>query len=192
MTDAHKFANQLLLERNTLGLNQQEVADAISISQQAVARWETGASYPRMGVLNRLCTFFEHKYLEIGNESQLRVSSSHIPNVHLNQNSLSHWLRYARKRKNLRQEDVAGKLGILRSTVAHWETGRTKPSEEALADFENLVELTYEGDIQSGNSSLKLLTNSDIDAILICSRLQKTSTYELILLVQSFLKEKNA
>lgn len=192
MNDSNKFANQLLLERNTLGLNQQEVADAISISQQAVARWENGVSYPRMGVLNRLCDFFEQKCLEIGNESNLRNASSIIPNVYLTQNSLSHWLRHARKRKNLRQQDVAEKLGILRSTIAHWETGRTKPSKEALADFENLVEQTYEGDIESVNSSFKLLTNSDIDSILICSRLQKTSTYELILLVQSFLKEKNS
>jgi len=188
----NKFAQQLLLERTTLGLNQQEVADAISISQQAVARWETGASYPRMAVLNRLCDFFEHKYLENGNESFLRNTSSEIPNVYLTQNSLSHWIRHARKRKNLRQQDVAEKLGILRSTIAHWETSRTKPSKEILVEFENLVGQTYEGDIEGNNSSFKSLNNADVDAILICSRLQKTSTYDLILLVQSFLKEKNA
>jgi len=191
MNDANKFAKQLFLERSALGLSQQEVADAISISQQAIARWETGSSYPRMSVLNRLCEFFENKCLETGNESHLRTYTSFIPSVYLTQNSLAHWLRHARKRKNLRQQDVAEKLGILRSTIAHWETGRTKPSKEALADFEVLVEQTYEGDIDNVNSSIKLLTNADIDAILICSKLQKTSTYDLILLVQSFLKEKN-
>jgi transcriptional regulator with XRE-family HTH domain len=192
MNNVNKFANQLLLERNTLGLTQQEVADVISVSQQAIARWETGVSYPRMKVLNKICDFFEHKHLETGNESHLRSSAHLIPNVYLTQNSFPHWLRHARKSKNFRQQDVAEKLGILRSTIAHWETGRTKPSKEALADFESLVEQTYEGDIENVNSSIKLLTNSDIDAILICSRLKKTSTYELILLVQSFLKEKNS
>jgi transcriptional regulator with XRE-family HTH domain len=191
-TNINKFADQLLLERSSLGLNQQQIADAISISQQAIARWETGSSYPRLAVLNRLCDFIENKYLENGNESRLRNASSQIPNLYLTQNSLSHWIRYARKRKNLRQQDVAEKLGILRSTIAHWETGRTKPSKETLIEFENLVEQTYEGDIENNHSSFKTLNNADIDAILICSRLQKTSTYDLILLVQSFIKEKNA
>jgi transcriptional regulator with XRE-family HTH domain len=191
-TNINKFADQLLLERSSLGLNQQQIADAISISQQAIARWETGASYPRLAVLNRLCDFIENKYLENGNESRLRNASSQIPNLYLTQNSLSHWMRHARKRKNLRQQDVAEKLGILRSTIAHWETGRTKPSKETLIEFENLVEQTYDGDIENNNSSFKTLNNADIDAILICSRLQKTSTYDLILLVQSFIKEKNA
>lgn len=191
-TNINKFADQLLLERSSLGLNQQQIADAISISQQAIARWETGASYPRLAVLNRLCDFIENKYLENGNESRLRNASSQIPNLYLTQNSFSHWIRHARKRKNLRQQDVAEKLGILRSTIAHWETGRTKPSKEALIEFENLVEQTYEGDIENNHSSFKTLNNADIDAILICSRLQKASTYDLILLVQSFIKEKNA
>lgn len=188
----NKFAKQLLLERTTLGLNQQQVADAVSISQQSIAKWEIGNSYPRMAALDRLCNFFECEFTLIASESQLRDASSVIPAVALNMNSLSHWLRYARKRKNLRQEDVANELCVLRSTIAHWETARSKPTKEILEKFELLVGEQFEGDIESSNSNFKLLNHADIDAILICSKLQKTSTYDLIMLVQLFLKEKNS
>ena len=107
--------------------------------------------------------------------------------------SLPHWIRYARKRVNMRQSDVAEKLGILRSTIAHWETNRTTPNKDSLAKFEELVGEKFDGEMPDKvNNQFKTLTNQEIDSILILQKLQKIDTYEFVLLIQSFLKEKNA
>jgi transcriptional regulator with XRE-family HTH domain len=107
--------------------------------------------------------------------------------------SLPHWIRYARKRANMRQSDVAEKLGILRSTIAHWETNRTTPNKDSLAKFEELVGEKFDGEMPDKvNNQFKTLTNQEIDSILILQKLQKIDTYEFVLLIQSFLKEKNA
>lgn len=39
-------------------------------------------------------------------------------------------LTYLRKRINLRQEDIAFRLGLSRITIVRWESGQTKPSSE--------------------------------------------------------------
>jgi len=107
--------------------------------------------------------------------------------------SLAHWIRYTRKRANMRQSDVAEKLGILRSTIAHWETNRTVPSKDIFAKFEDLVGEKFNGEMSDKvNSQFKTLTNQEIDSILVLQKLQKIEIYEFILLIQSFLKEKNA
>ena len=41
--------------------------------------------------------------------------------------NLGNSLLNARKKSNLSQEDVAGKLGVSRQTISKWETGKTLP-----------------------------------------------------------------
>ena len=41
--------------------------------------------------------------------------------------NLGNSLFNARKKSNLSQEDVAGKLGVSRQTISKWETGETLP-----------------------------------------------------------------
>jgi transcriptional regulator with XRE-family HTH domain len=109
--------------------------------------------------------------------------------------SLSQWIRHARKKVNLRQSDVAERLGILRSTVAHWETNRTIPKKDVFCRFEELVGQTFGTDIdikeQLKDGNFKTLSNQDIDALLILLKIQQLNNYDFIVLIQSFLKEKN-
>ena len=105
--------------------------------------------------------------------------------------SLSQWIRHARKKANLRQSDVAERLGILRSTVAHWETNRTTPKKDVFNRFEELVGQTFGTDIDIKDSTFKTLSNQDIDALLILLKIQQLNNYDFIVLIQSFLKEKN-
>ena len=44
--------------RETMGLSQQQVAEAVSVSQQAVARWESGGGKPRADLLPMLASLF--------------------------------------------------------------------------------------------------------------------------------------
>lgn len=44
--------------REKLGLSQQQVAEAVHVSQQAVARWESGLAKPRADLLPQLALLF--------------------------------------------------------------------------------------------------------------------------------------
>lgn len=50
-------------------------------------------------------------------------------------------MREARKRAGLSQKSLAERLGISRSTVSGWETGRARPSYEAVLDVFEACEL---------------------------------------------------
>lgn len=48
------FAEKLKLHRESLGLNQQQLADMIGVSKRMVAAYETGNSKPRQAVLEKI------------------------------------------------------------------------------------------------------------------------------------------
>jgi transcriptional regulator with XRE-family HTH domain len=51
-------------------------------------------------------------------------------------------MKLQRQRLGLTQEDVARELGVDRSTVAGWETGRAYPDPRLLAPLAALLETT--------------------------------------------------
>lgn len=53
-----KLTNNLKALRKSLGLTQQEVADALGTTQQSITRWEAGRSEPNIFWLKALSTFF--------------------------------------------------------------------------------------------------------------------------------------
>ena len=55
--------------------------------------------------------------------------------------NLGNSLFNARKKSNLSQEDVAGKLGVSRQTISKWETGETLPD---IRQSKNLAVLYHE------------------------------------------------
>ena len=44
--------------RERIGFSQQQVAEAVNVSQQAVARWENGLAKPRADLLPKLAALF--------------------------------------------------------------------------------------------------------------------------------------
>lgn len=51
-------------------------------------------------------------------------------------------MKRQRRRLGLRQEDVARELGVDRSTVASWETGRAYPDPRLLAPLAAFLQTT--------------------------------------------------
>jgi transcriptional regulator with XRE-family HTH domain len=51
-------------------------------------------------------------------------------------------MKLQRQRLGLRQEDVARELGVDRSTVAGWETGRAYPDPRLILPLAELLETT--------------------------------------------------
>lgn len=50
--------NQLTARREKAGLSQEEVALALKIDRSTVAKWETGASYPRADKLPAIAALY--------------------------------------------------------------------------------------------------------------------------------------
>lgn len=56
MTDSIKIGSFIMRKRKEIGLTQQQLADKLNISFQAVSKWETGNAYPNVEILCDLAT----------------------------------------------------------------------------------------------------------------------------------------
>lgn len=54
MLDSAKIGNFIMKKRKTLGLTQQQLADKLNVSFQAISKWETGTTYPNIEILRDL------------------------------------------------------------------------------------------------------------------------------------------
>ena len=55
----NKFAEQLKFYRSQKGLSQEDLADKLYISRQAISRWENGETAPDLDTLVNLTSIFE-------------------------------------------------------------------------------------------------------------------------------------
>ena len=69
MMQQNPFGKNLYLDRYSLGLAQSDISRAINVSQQAIARWESGRSVPRYAVLDKLKNFLEEEFKKINDKS---------------------------------------------------------------------------------------------------------------------------
>lgn len=70
MLNSMKIGNFIMDKRKSLGLTQQQLADKLKSSFQAISKWENGAAYPNIEILRDLATVLEVSVDEIlaGNE----------------------------------------------------------------------------------------------------------------------------
>lgn len=59
MLNSIKVGNFIMERRKALGLTQQQLADKLNISFQAVSKWENGAAYPNIEILRDLAVVLE-------------------------------------------------------------------------------------------------------------------------------------
>ena len=53
------FSENLQFLRARRGLTQEQLAEALNVSRQSVSKWESGAAFPEMDTLLRLCDLYE-------------------------------------------------------------------------------------------------------------------------------------
>lgn len=53
-------------------------------------------------------------------------------------------LKELRKKKGLKQQEIAELLGVKRNTYSDWENGKTEPSFENLIKLADLLEVTLD------------------------------------------------
>ena len=54
MLDSIKVGNFIMEKRKSLGLTQQQLADKLNVSFQAISKWENGTTYPNIEILREL------------------------------------------------------------------------------------------------------------------------------------------
>lgn len=65
MLNSIKIGNFIMAKRKTLGLTQQQLADRLKVSFQAVSKWENGTTYPNIEILKDLATVLDVSVDEI-------------------------------------------------------------------------------------------------------------------------------
>ena len=65
--------------REKIGLSQQQVAEVVNVSQQAVARWENGLAKPRADLLPQLALLFRCTIDELFQEPDHKESPAAGP-----------------------------------------------------------------------------------------------------------------
>lgn len=53
------FSDNLQVLRTRRGLTQEQLAETLNVSRQSVSKWESGAAFPEMDTLLRLCELYE-------------------------------------------------------------------------------------------------------------------------------------
>lgn len=77
----NEFAKALMSDREALGLTQGQLAEAIGISQQAIARWEGGQSFPRTSTYNKLVNHLQIRCEQMGKQSQTKDAPTPMPGL---------------------------------------------------------------------------------------------------------------
>src|SRR5574344_575843 len=54
-----KFEDKLIILRKNRKMSQEQLADELGVSRQAVSKWESGSSYPEMDKLIQIAKIFE-------------------------------------------------------------------------------------------------------------------------------------
>ena len=72
MLDSMKVGHFIMEKRKTLGMTQQQLAERLNVSFQAISKWENGAAYPNIEILKDLSTVLDVTVDEIlqGSEKQ--------------------------------------------------------------------------------------------------------------------------
>lgn len=65
MLDSIKVGNFIMGKRKSLGMTQQQLADKLKVSFQAISKWENGTTYPNIEILRDLAIVLDVSVDEI-------------------------------------------------------------------------------------------------------------------------------
>lgn len=129
------LAERLVWLRKQAKLSQSEVAAKLSISRQAVSKWESGKGLPSLIAYSVLSVLY-------GVSADVILSGKDVEEDEAlpkrNGQSFHEALREARRHRKISQESLAQHLSVSRQSVSKWEAGKAEPDAEhliALASF---------------------------------------------------------
>ena len=79
-----KLSNNLKNIRKENNLSQEQLAEKLGVSRQAVSKWESGQSYPEMDKVLLICKLFNYNIDELMNENVKEVNETKESKVNIN------------------------------------------------------------------------------------------------------------
>lgn len=130
----------LVENRTKQGLSQQQLADILGYTAQAISNFERGRAYPDLsiwgkyaGALDLDLTSFLFAKNEKNNDFCATLKFDHI--------KFANNLKYLRKKNNLIQRDLAKMVEVNNKTIASWEKSKSFPSLDAFIRLCRLYQL---------------------------------------------------
>lgn len=71
-----KFSEKLQKLRKENKLSQEQLADMLDVSRQAVSKWESGQTYPEMDKLLALCKIFKCSLDDLTNDEVKEIKNT--------------------------------------------------------------------------------------------------------------------
>lgn len=125
---------------------QQDVAAYLGITRPAYTNYESGTREPDNETLQKLADYFD-----VNTDYLLGRSNDPSPlhklsgtTVGTNQTGFALRLQELRKQNNLKQKDIAEKLGITESAYGFYEQGRREPSFDTLSQLAEIFKVTVD------------------------------------------------
>ena len=79
-----KLSDNLKIIRKENNLSQEQLAEKLGVSRQAVSKWESGQSYPEMDKVLLICKLFNYNIDELMNENIKEVSETKQSKININ------------------------------------------------------------------------------------------------------------
>jgi len=79
-----KLPENLRRIRRENNLSQEQLAEKLGVSRQAVSKWESGQSYPEMDKMLLICKLFNYDIDELMNENIVEVSENRQSKININ------------------------------------------------------------------------------------------------------------
>ena len=133
------LAERLAALRKKAGLSQAEVAAKLSLSRQAVSKWESGKGLPSLITYSVLSTLYDVSIdlLLLGEEI---VEPIDLPAT--NGKNFPEALREVRRHRKISQEAMAQSLSVSRQSVSKWESGKAEPDADHLIALAKLLDVS--------------------------------------------------
>ncbi|QDK70154.1 helix-turn-helix domain-containing protein [Lactococcus protaetiae] len=136
------FAERLKQLRKSKALTQKEVAEQLGMTQQNYQKWESGKSSPSGETLDKLADYFQVSTDYLLGRTKEEVFRGKLPKLQMAEEiDFTERLKRLRKGRNLRQVDIAEKLGIKQVAYGRIELGIVKPKVKhlrVLSEFYNV------------------------------------------------------
>lgn len=133
------LSERLAALRKQAKLSQAEVAAKLSLSRQAVSKWESGKGLPSLIAYSVLSSLYGISVDMILSGKETEEDTT-LPNT--KGKSFSDALRTVRRHRKISQEEVATNLLVSRQSVSKWESGKAEPDADHLIALAELLKVS--------------------------------------------------
>ena len=132
------FAERLAAFRRKASLSQNQAAEALSVSRQAVSKWESGRAAPSLTCLAALAALYGVTPDELLT-GQPAPEAEKTSLLFAPDDPFAERLRALRAERGLSQGALAEALSVSRQSVSKWERGEAEPDAERLVLLSSLL-----------------------------------------------------